>query len=300
MKRSLLVYGIALAAILMLTFTIAEGTSTQSESDERTASEENSTNETAAITISTCEDSDITAEFPDGKNYFQKGMVSVCNGINCTKREFKDRCAGPKLLEEHFCPTNTTRAGVTYACPYGCTEGACRLQPRNESEEDNEEKNKTNPRARCEQFSSRFERIKCRLEIQRNISLDDFNITEESCLNVRNQSKCNAIYAHVRSCYSKQGIFKDQCFKRTAGFIKKNIKEERNTEALRTYMIFLLYNLQEKVEDKQADGNITTEQAAQLIDLIVSIKQDIMNNAIKETLRPKLKELKEKWKTIMP
>ena len=301
MKRGIIFwYGIIIFGILLLTFATAEGSSTLFASNESSDNSTVSNDTTNSSTMRTCEDSDANAEFPDGKNYFQRGVVTICAGVNCTKREFKDRCSSPKLLEEHFCPNNTTRSGITYACPNGCSEGACRLQPRNESEDDDKSgKNKTNPRELCEQKETRFQRIKCRLEIQRNVSLDDLNITEESCLNVRNQSKCNALYAHVRACYNKQGIFKDQCFKRTAGFIKKNIKEEKNSDALRNYMIFLLYNLQEKVEDAQSSGNITSEQGAQLIDLIVSIKQDILNNLTKEEIKPKLRELKEKWRDIM-
>jgi hypothetical protein len=151
----------------------------------------------------------------------------------------------------------------------------------------------------CELYSTRQLRVKCRIEAQREINLDNLNITEESCRTVKNQSRCALLYAQVRSCYDKSGVTKDQCFKRIAGFVKNNVKEERNSAALRAYMVFVLYNLQDKVEDAYNDKKITSDDAAQLIDQIVIVKQVVMNDGNKAQIRPSFDELKRLWQATM-
>lgn len=151
----------------------------------------------------------------------------------------------------------------------------------------------------CEQKSSRKARIECRLQLQRNISLEGLNVTEESCRSVKNKSRCSLLYAQVHACYDMDGRQKDQCFKRVAGFAQNRISEEKSPDAVRTYMVFLLYNLQEKVEVKSEAELITSAEAAVLIDLIVDIKQKIMNGASRTEIKTKLGELRTEWQTIM-
>ncbi len=155
--------------------------------------------------------------------------------------------------------------------------------------------------ALCEQKSTRRARIECRLDLAHTarVSLDNLNVTEESCRSVKNKSRCSLLYAQVRSCYDKEGRQKDQCFKRIAGFANNKVDEEKNPEAIKTYMVFVLYNLQEKVEERSAEGEINATDAAKLIDIIVDIKQKLMNGNSRTEIRLKLEELKTQWRITM-
>lgn len=147
----------------------------------------------------------------------------------------------------------------------------------------------------CESQSTLNARIKCRLE-QRGISA--LNVTEESCRVLANPANCQSLYAKVASCYNLiSGQQKDQCFKRIAGFTSAKVKEEasaNNKEALRNYLIFLLYDLQERVEKAYENNAITSEQTSETISLIVQIKQKILQNQTKSQVKPFIQELKAK------
>jgi len=143
----------------------------------------------------------------------------------------------------------------------------------------------------CEVQSNVSSRIECRLE-QRGVK--SINVTEESCRVLANPANCRSLYAKVASCYNMTGMQKDQCFKRIAGFVGQNIKNQsaNNKEALRNYLIFLLYNLQEKVEESFENNRTNSTQASETISLIVEIKQDILLGKKKADIRPKLERLK--------
>lgn len=150
----------------------------------------------------------------------------------------------------------------------------------------------------CNGFSLRVERIKCRLEQK---GLDATVGYEESCRNLPDPQNCQSLYNKVASCYNFNGIQKDQCFKRVAGFLGKgNIKSEgaNNKGALRNYAVFLLYDLQERVEKANEAGSINSQQAADIIDLIVQIKQQIFANKTKAEVKPLIEQLKLKWRDL--
>ena len=71
-----------------------------------------------------CTDSDVTSAYPDGKNYNTQGTITV-GTITAS-----DHCtADGKYVYEYFCSSNTAdNRGydfVSYACPNGCSNGAC-------------------------------------------------------------------------------------------------------------------------------------------------------------------------------
>ncbi len=141
-------------------------------------------------------------------------------------------------------------------------------------------------------------RIKCRLEQKGPDFLDTI---DESCKVLKNPTNCKFLYSEVSSCYDLSGQQKDQCFKRTAGFTKiraKNEASSNNKEPLRNYLIFLLYDLQEKIEDSYKESLITTEQASETISLIVQIKQKIFLNKTKSEIKPFIQELKAKMQEL--
>ena len=150
----------------------------------------------------------------------------------------------------------------------------------------------------CESQSTLNARIKCRLEKR---GIEFLNVTEESCRVLANPANCQSLYAKVASCYDLNGQQKDQCFKRIAGFTKAKVKDEasaNNKESLKNYLIFLLYNLQEKIEDAYEEGEITTEQTSESISLIIQIKQKILRNQTKSQIKPFIQELKAKMQEL--
>lgn len=148
----------------------------------------------------------------------------------------------------------------------------------------------------CESFTTRIERIKCRLE-KKGLEISS---VEESCRSLANPSNCQSLYNKVNSCYDQNGIQKDQCFKRIAGFIGKGKLESEakanNKGALRNYAVFLLYDLQERVEEANEQGKIDAQRSAQVIELIIQIKEKLFLDKPKEEIRPLIIQLKSLWK----
>ncbi|MBU2053086.1 MAG: hypothetical protein KJ721_02475 [Nanoarchaeota archaeon] len=65
-----------------------------------------------------CIDSDVTEDFPNGKNYFLKGIVSVGNMSK------EDICYNSSLLREFYCE-NQSSSEKEHICLDGCVDGAC-------------------------------------------------------------------------------------------------------------------------------------------------------------------------------
>ncbi len=73
-----------------------------------------------------CTDSDVTEEYPDGKNYYVKGTSSDYG----TPTPIEDMCINNNELLEYSCTGNDTEGIIvlekeTYYCPNGCEDGAC-------------------------------------------------------------------------------------------------------------------------------------------------------------------------------
>ncbi|MFH1425280.1 MAG: hypothetical protein ABIG28_00935 [archaeon] len=66
-----------------------------------------------------CEDSDITAEYPDGKNPFTAGSVTE-GGV-----PYLDFCDTPTAVKEYYCTVNDALWRTTIPCPELCQDGAC-------------------------------------------------------------------------------------------------------------------------------------------------------------------------------
>lgn len=65
-----------------------------------------------------CYDSDF------GKTYYKKGYIEYSNGK--IEGYSEDLCVG-SILKEYYCYKNYS-ANVSYTCPYGCEDGACKNQ----------------------------------------------------------------------------------------------------------------------------------------------------------------------------
>lgn len=209
-------------------------------------------------------------------------------GADCEPGEFCDRGE----CEERDGEENVTEVNETELID-NVTEG-------NETEVELENvtvdtvKNKTRGREiDCDNITSRRERIKCRLQ---NVEEDDGEIdydkrTPEACRSIRNPVACVALYKNVqkRQCYEQNATEKDECFRNVTGFKK----QERNETSAREYLVLLLYELQERIEIANEDGNVSDDDAANIIELIVEIKQDILNGEKKNVILPKFQELRD-------
>ena len=201
---------------------------------------------------------------------------SDCNyQIQCPQAQ--SACSYSKICYQRFCK-----------CQEDCGSGIKNLNAgQNAPKNDN-----------CDSKSILKDRIQCRLE-QRGI--ENINATDESCKVLANPKNCQSLYYKVASCYAQSGIQKDQCFKRVAGFTQGKASEEakaNNKEALKNYIIFLLYDLQEKVEDAYKESEISAENASNTIALIVEIKQSIFLNKAKEEIKPMIRELRDKMQEL--
>lgn len=158
----------------------------------------------------------------------------------------------------------------------------------------------------CDQKSTAQERIKCRLQNEVKVDGYDNSIVPEACKrlsmaeegNKITKERCRKFYGEIRPCYDKEGSEKLACFKRVSGLGTAAISGNADKTALREYVVSLLYELEERIEKMQEAGNITAEQAAETIDLIVQIKEKIMNGGTREEVRPMLAELKTKLREL--
>ena len=157
------------------------------------------------------------------------------------------------------------------------------------------------PVAGCEDKTTVRERVKCRLQIGAGVNYNNTNQTHESCRNLATTSKenCRRLYQEIKECYNKEGREKDRCFKLKTGFATSAVSGQGiNKEAARKYLVTLLYELEERVEEKQAAGIITADQAADIITKIVEIKEKILQNVPGSEIRPLLQQLKQTWRQV--
>ena len=166
----------------------------------------------------------------------------------------------------------------------------------------------------CDQVDNRTERIQCRLEIHkiaRNHSVnedveDDVYRNEtrlpEVCKKLKDRDECRKLYRGVHYCYDfNDSREKDRCFKRVAGFVNSNIKDEDNDreEKARKYLVFLLYELQERIENKVSSGELDAATGANLIEQITELKEDIMNKESRSVIKPKLQDFRKDYLEAM-
>ena len=92
---------------------------------------------------------------------------------------------------------------------------------------------------------------------------------------------------------------KDFCLKKSAEILKgelKDLSKEERVNKSRNYLILLLYDLQDKIEKANNDGTISDEDASAIINLIVEIKENLLEGKKKAEILPKLRELRDKIK----
>ncbi len=142
----------------------------------------------------------------------------------------------------------------------------------------------------CETRSTLSDRVQCRLENKNN--LEATNYAEEACRNHNKEKECVELYKVSEVCYELTGIEKHRCFISRSGIDENRNLSASTQDSKRNYVILLLYDLQEKIEDRQANGQMSTEKATELVSKIIEIKRDILTNKPKSEIRTKMQELK--------
>ncbi|GEM_PF-4985778 len=160
----------------------------------------------------------------------------------------------------------------------------------------------------CEEKENRTERIECRLKIKQIATRkivqawkeQNKDETPEACrnLNTNRKEECRKLHKAINNCFEKEGREKDRCFKKVAGFINSNLNDERSnkSEKGRIYIVSLLEELQQKIEDKVESGRINDTTGADLISQITDIKESILNGDSREIIQPKIIAFKQAYR----
>jgi len=148
----------------------------------------------------------------------------------------------------------------------------------------------------CANMEKLRDRVQCRFEQN-----EEGPSIPEACRNlgITEKERCRTFYSEARPCYSLDGREKDTCFRRVSGLGTAAISGEADKTAIRNYIVNLLYDLEERVEAKFDAGDLTAEQAGELIALITNIKEKILNNSPRSEIIPLLRDLRVKWNEAM-
>jgi len=154
------------------------------------------------------------------------------------------------------------------------------------------------------------QRVKCRLENRDNLTDSEEASIPEACrrltltftANQISKEQCQRFYNDIQPCYSlpptAQATTKDACFRRVSGLGTAAISGNTDKKAIRNYIVALLYEFEERIEDDYDTGSITSEQAGEVIDLIIRIKRTILDGGTREEIRPMLAELRSRLRDL--
>jgi|TARA_B100002003_G_scaffold249729_1_gene286843 hypothetical protein len=145
-----------------------------------------------------------------------------------------------------------------------------------------------NSEINCEGFSVAKNRIKCRLQNDK----DAYGNPEPCRALSSNQAEaCVQLYTDSLPCYKKRGTEKDACF--------KGLTIAKDASSKREYILLLLYDLEEIAEEGFEDNLLTAEETATVIDDIVSIKINVMKFSPKSQIKSELAALKASWPEVL-
>lgn len=159
-----------------------------------------------------------------------------------------------------------------------------------------------NQSATCEGLTSLRERIQCRIDNPSIAAMEAYNAIEEACRNNDRVEVCQELYERSEKCYyMNDSASKKRCFLIESGI---NINAGGTFRAApddqkRNYVVLLLYELQERIEDAEKENKITSDQASDLIAQIVEIKKMILNKEPRASIVIKINKLKEDYRAIM-
>lgn len=154
----------------------------------------------------------------------------------------------------------------------------------------------------CEDKGTLRDRIRCRFENPSVARSEAYNSIEEACRDHNKTQACEALYNRAAVCYTQLNhSAKKECFLRESGI---NINSQGTFRASpdenkRNYVVLLLYELQERIEEYQEEGKITTDQATSLIAKIIEIKKMILAQESRSSIIVKINEFKQEYKDII-
>jgi len=154
----------------------------------------------------------------------------------------------------------------------------------------------------CEQIDNRTQRIECRLQIpDREEHENKTTRIHEVCKKLNDREECQTLHRAANHCYSiENGRQKAKCFMRVSGFIHANINDEDDrVKKTRRYLIYLFAELQERIENRVAEGTLDSETGTSLIEQIVGIEEDILNKEARSVIRPKLQTFRTAFREAM-
>ncbi len=163
---------------------------------------------------------------------------------------------------------------------------------------------------RCEQIQDMRARMKCRLLQSRAPGgyIAPANAVPEACRELTAaggnpedaQGRCIAYYRVIAPCYNEiSPVNKRICLMRAAGIANSRLADETEDRAIkaRNYIVAVLYNLEERLENMNEAGTITDDVAADGINKIVEIKKMILEGKTRAEIMPKMQELRLWWHT---
>ena len=144
----------------------------------------------------------------------------------------------------------------------------------------------------CESFATIQERVECRLEFGQ-----EKETTPEPCRVLPVAATCVKYYRDSVPCYEKNGKEKDKCFKQVLQFSKKSVKQQAtlDTRPLQSYMLLVLYDLEDRVEDAVKEKTISIGEGAALITDIINIKIKVLERKPDSEIKADIISLKNKW-----
>lgn len=151
----------------------------------------------------------------------------------------------------------------------------------------------------CEELGSVSGRINCRFENKDNLEYAEEEVEDEACRNHVKTQECIELYANSASCYEMTGIAKQRCFIQKAGLSENQDLRTASSKGKRNYIVLLLYEIQERIEDKHENGVLSTSDAANLVSTIVEIKKDIILGISQSVIKPKIQSFKTKYFEIV-
>jgi hypothetical protein len=146
----------------------------------------------------------------------------------------------------------------------------------------------------CESFDEMVERIECRLEFGQ-----EYETTPEPCRPLSSKQRCVDAYHESQPCYDMTGMAKDQCFKEVAEFTEITVAKESNETNIRYYIVLLLYDLEERVEEGVEDGLMTPAEGARLITDIVDIKVMVLEEKSILQVKSAVADLDGAWPRLV-
>ncbi len=154
----------------------------------------------------------------------------------------------------------------------------------------------------CETASTPKERILCRFKNKVIAQNEKYSVVEEACRGHNRTEECKQLYTRSASCYQESNaISKKRCLLSKSGI---NLNQggtfrESPNDVKRNYVVLLLYDLQERIENLEEKGVITSEEGASLVTKIIEIKKLILENTPRSNIVPKIQEFKQEYRKII-